>query len=68
MSDIDPNKNCHEYCRLAKYCRYIEGGTGIDPEDCAMLCKIEDILADAREIEMEQRRALKEYDDDDDWE
>lgn len=60
FTQVDPNKNCHSYCRYAKWCKYIEGGNGVVPEDCGMYYKIEDILADAREIAREERRAMRE--------
>ena len=56
---IDPNKNCHEYCPVGKCCRFLVGSNGIDPEECAMRWKIEDLLQDAR--------TASEEDDDDDW-
>ena len=65
MKDIDPNKNCHEYCRYGKQCRYLKGGNGVNPDDCAMYYKIDDIMMDAREIEREQKKALEEYEGDD---
>lgn len=64
MAEIDPNKNCHEYCHYRKQCRYAKGQNGINPEDCAMYWKIEDIMNDAQDILEEQRRASGE---DDDW-
>ena len=57
---IDPNKNCHEYCPVGKCCRFLDGGNGVDPEECAMRWKIEDLLQDAR-------TASEEDDDEDDW-
>lgn len=65
MNDIDPNKNCHEYCRYGKQCRYLKGSNGMDPDECAMYYKIEDIMMDARDIEKEQRKGLEEYEGDD---
>ena len=62
MNDIDKTKNCHVYCRYGKQCRYLDGKTGQDPEECYMYYKIEDIMADARDIEEEQKRSMKEYD------
>jgi hypothetical protein len=58
---IDPNKNCHEYCRYAKFCRYAKGENGFNPDDCAMYYKIEDILSEADDIRREQ---AQEEDDD----
>lgn len=63
MNDIDKTKNCHAYCRYAKQCRYLDGKAGQDPEECYMYYKIEDIMADARDIEEEQKRSMKEYED-----
>ena len=44
----DTTKNCHTYCPYAKYCRYAKGENGIDPDDCAMYWKIDDLMMDAR--------------------
>ena len=41
------DRNCKEYCRYAQYC-YTKGAVGMDPEDCAMFFKIDDLLMDAR--------------------
>lgn len=54
MSNIDPNKNCHEYCPVAKCCRFLKGGNGIDPWECAMRDKIEDLIEDARTAREDQ--------------
>ena len=72
MSDVYPDKNCHEYCRYGKMCRYAKGSNGIDPYDCGTYYKLEDIAEEAREIMMEQRRMkAEEYGIDesevDDW-
>ena len=64
MNNIDPNKNCHEYCRLAKCCRFAEGSNGQDPEECGTFYKLDDLLNDAKDILEEQRAGLEE---DDDW-
>lgn len=64
MNDIDPNKNCHEYCRFGKQCRYLKGENGFDPDECAMYYKIEDIMMDARDIAEEERRSREEYEED----
>jgi len=53
MNDIDPNKNCHEYCRYAKCCRYLKGENGLDPDNCYMSYKIEDLLQEAAIIKAE---------------
>ena len=60
MSNIDPNKNCHEYCRFAKMCRYAKGSNGQDPDECGTAYKLEDILQESREIEAEQKRTKAE--------
>ena len=65
MNDVDANKNCHEYCRYAKQCRYCDGGNGWIPEDCAMYYKIEDLLNDARYDEMDERKAR--FEEGEDW-
>ena len=59
------NKNCHEYCRYGKYCRYVKGSNGADPDECAMYYKLDDLMNEARDIEREQRKALDDYDE---WE
>ena len=64
-SNIDPNKNCHSYCHLAKYCRYEKGRNGQDPDECYMYYKIEDIMADAREIAREIESESEDYEDSD---
>ena len=61
----DPNKNCHCYCNYAKYCRYAKGENGIDPDDCAMYWKIDDLMNDAKDMMEEERKANRE--DDEDW-
>ena len=53
--------NCHNYCRYGKQCRYKKGENGINPEDCAMYYKIEDLLREADDIKREQQ---EEEDDD----
>ena len=59
------NKNCHEYCPYRKMCRYVEGSNGMDPDECAMYYKLDDLMNEARDIEREQRKALDDYDE---WE
>ena len=61
---INSNKNCHEYCRYAKMCRYCDGYNGKDPEDCPMYYKIDDLLMDAKDIKEEQERSRGESEDD----
>ena len=58
MGKVNTNKNCHEYCIYAKCCRYAEGSNGLDPFECAMYYKLDDLAQDAREIAAEQRRAF----------
>lgn len=53
MSEIDPNKNCHNYCHYRKQCRYAKGENGIDPEECAMYWRIDDIV---NETDFDTRR------------
>ena len=57
MHNIDPNKNCHEYCHYGKMCRYLKGSNGVDPDECAMYYKLDDLMNEARDIEEEQKRA-----------
>ena len=64
MPKIDPNKNCHEYCRYGKYCRYVEGTNGFDPDECAMYYKIDDLMMDAQDIKREQERERGEEEED----
>ena len=68
MSDINPNENCHSYCRYAKYCRYHKGSNGADPEECAMYYKIEDLLWDATQEEADARAEReREFEETEDW-
>ena len=68
MSNVDANKNCHEYCRYGKYCRHCDGNNGMDPEGCAMFYKIDDLMFDASEQAKEDRiRREKEFEECDDW-
>ena len=55
-------KNCHEYCPYRKQCRYQKGDVGLEPEDCNMYYKLEDILNDSR---MEEKE--KEFEEVEDW-
>lgn len=66
MNNIDPNKNCHEYCRVAKCCRYLKGENGMDPDECAMYYKIDDLLQEAEIIRKEQMKSAG-VEEDDDW-
>ena len=54
------DRNCHEYCRYGKMCRYCKGENGMDPGECGLYYKLEDIEAEAREIQREQRRMKAE--------
>ena len=63
MNNIDPNKNCHEYCPIAKCCRYALGSKGQDPEECGTYFKLLDLIEDAKDIRREQRKGDKDYDD-----
>ena len=68
MNDVDPNQNCHQYCQYAKYCRYSDGGNGWEPENCAMYCKIEDLLWDATmDAQAEREEREREFEECDDW-
>lgn len=60
---IDPNKNCHSYCPYGKLCRYAKGENGQDPDDCGTFYKLDDLNNEAKEIEMEERRAIAEEGD-----
>ncbi|MBP5442260.1 MAG: hypothetical protein J6Y60_03385 [Treponema sp.] len=61
------NLNCHNYCSYAKMCRYEKGSIGMDPDECAMWYKIDDLMNDAR-IEMaEERRRQREEEEGEDW-
>lgn len=59
------DKNCHEYCHYRKQCRYEKGANGIDPDDCPMYWKIDDLMNDARMEDMEERKRREE--DDEEW-
>lgn len=61
--DIDPNKNCHEYCRYRKQCRYEDGSNGKDPDNCPMYYKIDDIMNEARDMAREDRKRRDEEED-----
>jgi len=43
-------RNCRDYCRFSKACKQIypriEGEEGLDPSDCPMAWKIEDLDMD----------------------
>lgn len=68
MKNIDPNKNCHEYCSYGKMCRYCKGSNGMDPDECAMFYKLDDLMNEARDIEREERRKREEeFEECDDW-
>lgn len=60
---IDPNKNCHEYCIYSKMCRYCKGENGMDPYECGMFYKLDDLNNDAKDIKEEQERAFEGVDD-----
>ena len=68
MNNIDPNKNCHEYCPIAKCCRYALGSNGLNPEECGTYFKLMDLLEDAKDIKREQENSMNCYLDDDDEE
>lgn len=59
-------RNCKDYCRFAQHC-YIKGGEGVDPDECPMYFKIEDLLWDAECARREELRE-EEREDLDDWE
>lgn len=59
-------KNCHNYCRYGKMCRYVKGCDGMNPDDCAMYYKLDDLMNEARDMEQEQRKSLDDYYED--WE
>ena len=64
MNNIDPNKNCHEYCPMGKCCRWLEGGKGVDPDECAMKYKLEDLAMEAHDILEEERKSRFEVGED----
>ena len=61
---IDPNKNCHEYCRFRKICTNCKGSNGSDGKDpreeCGLYDHFEDLEMEARDIANEERRAMYE--------
>ena len=68
MSDIDRTKNCHEYCPYRKQCRFRDGEIGLDPDDCAMYAKIDDLLWDARQEDADARAEReREFEETEDW-
>ena len=61
--------NCREHCRQAQLCR-LKGWDDLDPDNCAMFYKIEDLLWDAECEAMAERareREEMELNDPDDW-
>ena len=60
-------RNCHEYCHYAKYCRYEKGTDGMNPDECAMYYKIDDLMNDARIEAAEERRREREEEEGEDW-
>lgn len=61
MNKVDQTKNCHEYCRWGKQCRYMDGENGLDPAMCAMYWKINGIMTDSIQEK-------KRYEEGEDWE
>ena len=55
---IDPNKNCHEYCTYGKMCRYCKGENGMDPYECGMFYKLDDLNNEAKDIKEEQQKSI----------
>ena len=66
MSKIDPEKNCHEYCPIAKCCRYALGEVGINYEECGTYYKLLDLIEDEKDIKREQMKC-RAFDEEDDW-
>ena len=65
---IDPNTNCHAYCPYGKMCRYCKGENGLEPYDCTMYYKLDDINNEAKEIENEQRKQReRKFEEVEDW-
>ena len=62
---INNDKNCHEYCPIAKCCRYALGSEGQDPEECGTYFKLLDLIEDAKDIKREQEKSMKDYEEDD---
>ena len=42
-------RNCHEYCRYGKQCRYNKGDVGRRPDDCGTFYTIEKVVAEVSE-------------------
>ena len=63
LSEGREGKNCHEYCPYRKQCRFREGEIELDPYDCSMYYKLDDIINDARMEEKEEA-----FEAEDDWE
>ena len=60
---VDPNKNCHDYCPYGRMCRYVKGENGLDPYDCCMYYKLDDLNNEAKDIREEQEKAFEGVDD-----
>lgn len=64
MKKLKEKAKCHGKCRYDRFC-YKQGSDDLEPEDCCQYYHIEDILADARDIEEEEKKARGEFDDED---
>jgi len=62
INDIEQGKNCHAYCQYGKQCRFRDGEIGLDPDDCSMYYKLDDLTNDERNEEKEQA-----FEDTEDW-
>lgn len=62
-------RNCREFCRFAQICaKHYPGCTGeegLDPSDCPMAWKIEDLVMDGEAAWKEQHPDEDEYEDED---
>ena len=61
--ELDQNKNCHEYCPYGRMCRYNKGSNGLNPDDCSMYYKLDDINNEAKEYREERERLFEEVED-----
>ena len=51
-------ENCRDYCPYSSLCKRtfpdVRGAAGFKPEDCVLFYKIDDLLMDAREADVEE--------------
>lgn len=70
MKDIDPNKDCHEYCFYGSVCKrykFHHGSNGKDPYDCPAYYKIEDLTMEAHDNAREDRYLAEREEREEEW-